>query len=71
MKVRLQNESQNAADETDRVRLDAQAESRRLAQEMSEAAADYAKRIESMEEMYKYKMKQLGDNKNREASVSC
>ena len=70
LKVRLQNASASASSDLERVRKEAEEENKRLAQELLDSANDYGKQIEQLEDMYKMKLKQLGDNKDREASVS-
>ena len=68
--MRLQNASASASSDLERVRKEAEEENKRLAQELLDSANDYGKQIEQLEDMYKMKLKQLGDNKDREASVS-
>ena len=70
LKVQLQGKETTMSSELERLRKTAEEENRKLMQEMLKSAEEYGKKIESLEDMYRDKLKQLGDQKDREASVS-
>lgn len=70
LKQQLQSKESDLYSEIEELKKTAESENQRLTNEMLRSAEEYAKKIESLEEMYREKLKQLGDLKDREASVS-
>lgn len=57
------------SEEMDKVKREADTENRKLRQEMLEAADEYSKKIDALEDMYKNKLKQLEEQRNKESKV--
>ena len=69
-KNQLQLQTEAAADELEKARRDAQAQMRKLQQDIDKAGSGHDKQLKQLEDSYKLKIKQLMDNKDRETSVS-